>query len=238
MAPVSARRATIQEKKARQQFLFSLIGTIVIGVIFVAFLMPLLFSFVVSLARKGKPIVEQGDVVPPQRPVLQPVKEFQNQTRLELAGYTEARAQVQLYVDSAQMEMTAANDDGAFSFSLELTEGEHEVWVSASDESGNISAESEHYRVVVDMTVPTLEISQPQDGAVFTLPRERTQSVEGKVSEKAQVRVNGALTQTSSDGNFAVTIQLAEGKNEIVVVATDEAGNASEEKKVTVEYRP
>jgi bacillopeptidase F len=236
--PVSSRRAQVQERKAKRQLFWSIMAALVLGIIFVFFLMPLLFSFVVSIARRGQPVQETGDVIPPQRPVLQPPAQFQNQKALVLTGFTEAGAQAQLYLDNSQSNVAAANESGEFSFTLELEEGEHELWVSAADEAGNISSESQHYSVAVDLTAPTLELTQPEDGAVFTLPRERTQTVKGKVSEKAQVRVNGALTQTDAEGNFSAMIQLAEGRNEIAVTATDQAGNSSEEKKIAVEYRP
>ncbi len=236
--PVSSRRAQVQERKAKRQLFWSILAALVLGIIFVVFLMPLLFSLVVSVARRGQPVVEQGDVIPPQRPVLQPPAEFYNQKEFILTGFTEAGAEARLYLDNNQNSVVAANDSGEFSFTLQLEEGEHELWVSAVDKAGNISNESEHYLLTIDVTVPTVELTQPEDKAVFTLPRERTQTVKGKVSERATARVNGAMTQTDAEGNFSVMIQLATGQNEIVITATDLAGNASEEKKITVEYRP
>lgn len=239
MAQVSTRRAKMQESKARRQLFISIIVAAALGLIFIFFLMPLLFSFVVGVARQGSSgFSEQSDVVPPQRPVLQPIPNATNETDLEVSGFTEPKAQVTLYIDGVQFDQTQADDEGAFKFEAQMVEGEHELWVSAADEAGNVSADSQRYLISIDLTAPSVEIEQPVDGAVFTLPRERTQTVKGKVSEKARVSVNGALTQTDSEGNFSVTMQLRDGENEIIVSATDEAGNSSEEKLIVVEYRP
>lgn len=229
----------MQESKARRQLFISILVAAGLGLIFIFFLMPLLFSFVVGVARRGSVgIGEERDVVPPQRPVLQPLPNATNATDIEVSGFTEPQAEVTLFIDGAQFGLVRADDEGAFKFSVEMVEGEHELWASAADEAGNVSTDSQRYRIVVDLTSPTVIINQPEAGAVFTLPRERTQTVTGKVSERARVSVNGALTQTDAEGNFSVTMQLREGENEIKVSATDEAGNTSEEVQITVEYRP
>ncbi len=235
---VSARRATIAEQKARRQLIMALIAAVVIGLIFVFVVVPLLFSAAVSLSRKGSVTSEPTDTIPPQRPVLQPPAEFTTQENLELTGFTEPQAEARLYVDYAEAGVATADEDGAFRFTAPLTEGKHELWIIAADAAGNQSIESAHYPVTLDKTVPTITLDRPEDGAVFTLPRERVLTVQGITSEKAQVKVNGAVVQTGVANAFSLTIQLANGSNELVLTATDEAGNVSEEKKITVEYRP
>ena len=238
--PVSARRAKIKEDQAKRQLFLAVIGTVILCVVFLVFVMPNLFAFVARLARRGgSPVSNQsGDTIPPQRPILTPIPKFSNQTNLEIVGFTEPKATVHLYVDNAEKNVTPANDDGQFTFTLTLEPGEHEIWMLAEDESGNISAESERSLITIDTTIPTLTISQPENGAVFTLPREKALTVKGTVSEKSQVRVNNSLVSTSETGEFQTTLQLANGQNEITITATDQAGNVSEEKKITVEYRP
>jgi hypothetical protein len=52
---------------------------------------------------------------------------------------------------------------------------------------------------------------------------------------KSELTVNGKLGQVDSDGNFKVSIELANGSNELAIKATDPAGNVTE-KFITVNY--
>lgn len=234
---VSLRRATIQEKRAQKQGMAAIVIGIILLVLFFFVLVPAIFDVAVRFARRGGVSLNNDDTLPPQRPVLTPLSEYSKDTNFELKGFTESKAKVSLLVDGAEQGTAQADDDGAFTFTFTLTEGEHEVWVVAQDEAENLS-ESERFPVTIDVTVPTLTIESPTEGTVFTLPRERVLSIKGKASEEGTVFVNGNRVRTAEDGAFSSVLTLGDGNNEIVFRVEDLAGNASEEQKVAVEYRP
>lgn len=235
---VSLRRATIQEKRAQRQGLVAIVVGILLLFIFVFVLIPLLFDIALRFARRGgSGGILTSDTLPPQRPVLTPLSDHSKETNFEVKGFTEAKAQVSLLIDGSEQSTNQADDDGAFTFAFTMSEGEHEVWVVAMDESKNMS-ESDRYALVVDTTTPSLTIESPQPGAVFTLPRERVLSIKGKASEKGTVFVKGSRVTTAEDGSFSTTLTLGDGMNEISFRVEDQAGNSSEEQKLNVEYRP
>lgn len=235
---VSLRRATIQEKRAQRQGMIAIVVGILLLIFFVFVLIPVFFDGAVRFARRGgKSSTAVADTLPPQRPVLTPLSDHSKETNFEVKGFTEAKAHVSLLVDGSESSTSQADNDGAFTFAFTMSEGEHEVWVVAEDESKNM-VESERYPVIVDTTTPTLSIESPQSGAVFTLPRERVLSIKGKASEKGTVFINGSRVTTAEDGAFSSSLTLGNGGNEITFRVEDLAGNASEEQKISVEYRP
>lgn len=236
---ISVRRAKIQEDKAKRQMVWAILIAFVGGLAFLFVLMPLIFRFVIGIARSGDPFqVIQQDELPPQQPVLEPLPQDTKEKQLTVKGYTEPKAQVQLIVDNNEQGATTAGEDGVFQFDLSLEEGEHQIFVYAEDEAGNESVESTHYTVTIDTTIPELSVETPEDRAVFTLRREQSLPVRGKVSEEATVFVNSSRVRTDEEGNFSTTIQLGEGENKITLRAEDKAGNQTEEVIRTVEYRP
>lgn len=73
-----------------------------------------------------------------------------------------------------------------------------------------------------DYTPPSLTISSPSEG---TTVETQTVAVSGTTEPTASVEVGGILVGVDRYGWFSCTITLLEGANNIVVVATDEAGN-------------
>ncbi len=236
---ISTRRAKIEERKARQQAFLAIVVAIVLGLLFLFILLPFVLRTAASLARDENPFqTEVEDTLPPQRPVIEPLNEFQSDPNLEVNGYTESGAIVTLVVDGNEQAPVTADDTGSFSFTVTLEEGEHEIWLFAEDEAENNSGITRVYPVTVDVTSPTLEVTEPQNNATFTLPREKTISVAGKASEKGTVFVNGSRNTTEEEGNFSTRVQLGEGDNTITLFAEDEAGNRSDEQALTVKYMP
>ena len=82
--------------------------------------------------------------------------------------------------------------------------------------------------VVLDTVNPELTITNPKNGD--TTNRE-TVTVEGTVADAnlKSVTVNGQQATVSENGTYSKRILLDEGVNVITVIATDAAGNTSEQ---------
>lgn len=237
---LSTRRAKIEERRAQKQAFLAILITGVLGLLFLFVLLPLILRVAISLARNENPFqTEVSDTLPPQKPVIEPIPPYRQEKEIEVKGFTEAKAVVKLIVDGEEFgQQTASDTDGSFSFTVNLDEGEHQYWLFAEDEAGNSSGITQQYMVTIDATRPTLEVSEPQNNQTFTLPREKTITVAGKMSEKGLVFVNGSRNTTDEEGNFSTRIQLGEGENTVKFYAEDEAGNRSDEQEIKVQYNP
>ena len=116
----------------------------------------------------------------------------------------------------------------AFSTELALHSGTNVIEVVALDTSGSMAKETR--RVYRDAGAPTLEWT-PADGASTT---ESVVTVQGVASDDTgitAISVNGTAVNFTSSNNsldlnevtFTTTVNLAEGANQIVVSATDDA---------------
>lgn len=80
----------------------------------------------------------------------------------------------------------------------------------------------------------SLIVSSPTKNQVVTAA---TLTVSGKTVPNADVSVNDKDLKANAQGNFSALVTLDEGENEIVVTASDDAGNFSEW-QTTVTYTP
>ncbi|HEX8170970.1 MAG TPA: Ig-like domain-containing protein [Thermoanaerobaculia bacterium] len=104
-------------------------------------------------------------------------------------------------------------------------EGEHAVVAAATDTAGN-RKELPAVTFVLDKTSPAITITAPAEGQTVSAPRV---VVSGTSDDAVSIDVNGTLaTIDAAAKTFTTTpVALLEGENEIVVVALDQAGNAS-----------
>jgi len=72
----------------------------------------------------------------------------------------------------------------------------------------------------------SLVVTSPTDGATLD---SANVTVKGKTTPNADVFVNDQSGKADANGNFAISIGLDEGSNQIVVSANDSLGNATEQ---------
>jgi hypothetical protein len=78
----------------------------------------------------------------------------------------------------------------------------------------------------VASTKISLVVTSPQDGSTLS---STNVTVKGKTSPNADVFVDDQSGKADASGNFAISIGLDEGQNQIVVSANDSVGNAAEQ---------
>ena len=158
-------------------------------------------------------------------------------TEVTVSGSVEDTNGVQsaeLTVNGVSSSLTLAQD-GSFSETLSLSEGENTIVLSATDAFENEAQTSATTIVTLDTDAPTVTLSAPATS------NDATVSVSGSVTDAsdittAQLEVNGfSETLTlASDGSFNTDVALSEGSNSLVVSATDEYGNTGTESTETV----
>ncbi|MFN7588867.1 MAG: protein kinase domain-containing protein [Planctomycetota bacterium] len=117
--------------------------------------------------------------------------------------------------------------DGSWSAAVPVTrDGPHQVWLQAEDSHGVTGDLARAWVVVVDTADPVLTLSQPLAGIVT--PAKVT--LRGKVVDDSRcaVQVDGQSVPVGADGTFSRELQLADGDQSLLVVATDEAGRRAE----------
>ena len=96
------------------------------------------------------------DTTPPAVPMLNPLPAVTKMLVSTVTGTTEAGAQVEIYVNSVSQGTVKANDKGLFSHTINLTEGNNAVTVTATDAPGNTCAPSAVTNVFLDTKPPRL----------------------------------------------------------------------------------
>ena len=106
---------------------------------------------------------------------------------------------------------------------ITLTDGTHEIEVTATDGAGNTATDST--TVTVDTVAPTVAITNNNDGTVTVTATDTT------TAATLQVTVDGGISQTfvgTAAGTVTDVIALTDGPHTITATASDGAGNASE----------
>ena len=137
-------------------------------------------------------------------------------------------------VPSEQISNSAITNGYSFTYTPAeaLSDGSHTVTVDISDHDGN-TADQKTTTFIVDTVAPTLNVTAPTEGYI-TNTAELT--VVGTTNDATSSPVTVKITLNSADqgavtvntgGAFSKQITLAEGKNVIVITATDAAGKST-----------
>lgn len=190
------------------------------------------FSLLVDRIRGNVPQQSQNQelILPP---ILDPLPEATNSASIAITGKGDPGVKVVLYIDEEESTTLPVKDDGTFSFTKKLPEGNHTVSAKAKNDKDSLSDLSNVVRINIMRTKPELTVTSPQEGARI-VGESNTVTVKGKTSPDNAVTVNDRLAVVSNDGSFSYSYSLSEGENTIRIVATDPAGNQeSAERRAT-----
>src|SRR3990172_567816 len=130
---------------------------------------------------------------------------------------------VRMTVDGNDVTSSASVTATSVSYTptSKLSEGQHTVTVNVADRANNPASLSWYF--TIDMTLPVVAITTPQNGAVLNTPQI---AVSGTVNEPVtSVTINNTPAQVSGL-TFSLSLGLSEGQNTITAIATDRAGNS------------
>ncbi|MCP4824370.1 MAG: FecR domain-containing protein [Shimia sp.] len=117
-----------------------------------------------------------------------------------------------------------------------LAPGAHFWRVAALDGLGLPGKWSEvrRFEMRQDSTPPFLTLLAPAEGVLVEVPEV---AILGASEAGVALTLNGAKVEVAADGGFVASVTLTPGANQIVLVATDPAGNVSE-KREQLRYVP
>lgn len=150
----------------------------------------------------------------------------------------DAAATVRVKVNGAYVPVATVASDGTFTRAITLKAGKNTIVVEATNSIGSAVSIS---RTVTYQLAPTLTITGPDDQ---TTTSDSSITVKGSVTEmpvtvKIKVGDKEAVEATvASDGTFSQAIELASGKNAIVVTASNQAGSATINREVIRQALP
>ncbi|WP_053422669.1 Ig-like domain-containing protein [Rheinheimera sp. KL1] len=170
-----------------------------------------------------------------------------NDTTPTLTGTAEAGSTVTLYdTDGVTSLGSAAATGGSWSITVSpaLSEGSHTLTAKARDAAGNQSAASSGLSVTIDTTAPAkpatpdlADASDSGDSNSDNLTKLQnitlqgaSNAVEANATVRARSSLDGGLTDVGADSNGAYSLNLtglSAGNQNLVVMATDIAGNQS-----------
>ncbi|MDP3888790.1 MAG: Ig-like domain-containing protein [bacterium] len=235
-----SRLARKEEKSnIKKAFFFSVLT---IGLLVALFLLGIPFlvkaaTFMADLKKSGNP-VEQTDTLPPQPPQFNSLSEYSKDQTISISGFAEASSTVEIFLNGSPVGTVITGGDGVFNFSkINLSTDKNELYATATDQTNNKSQPSQKSIIVFDNTPPTLDISSPQDGSSITGERKRKIKITGQTKEASRVMINDRLVIIGAGGNFSSDFNLADGDNQIKVIATDQADNQTE-KDIKVTFSP
>lgn len=181
------------------------------------------FSLLVDRIRGTAPQQQQAQelILPP---VLDPLPEATNSASLTITGKSDPGAKIVLYIDEEESTTLLVENDGTFSLTKKLAEGDHTVSAKAKNDKDAVSDLSNVVTVAIKRTKPELTITNPQDGERI-VGDSNMLVVKGKTASDNTVTVNDRLAVVSNDGSFSYTYSLSEGENNLHIVVTDPAGN-------------
>lgn len=108
-----------------------------------------------------------------------------------------------------------------------LDDGEHTIYVTATDNDGN-TATSAFVAITVDTNPPEIIVVTPTDNLVTNKASVTvTGQTNDKTSSPVTLKINGTTVTVQSDGSFSHTVSLNAGTNTITIVATDAAGKTT-----------
>lgn len=240
MQRMRSRLARKEGQRLMRQTVVLILLSVVLLVGLLLFGIPALIKVAIFFGelRSSTQPVEQSDSLPPAQPQLASLPEATTSASLAIHGFAEPKSLITLYRDRAKDTETTTDEEGAFSFAaVDLTSGENEFYVIATDEAGNESESSKHVSVLYDREPPELSVSQPADGETIFGETKRIVTVVGTTEPRARIVVNERLAVVGGEGEFSVSMSLTEGDNKIVVTATDAAGNQTSQELI-VHYSP
>lgn len=209
--------------------------TVLVVVLMVVFGLPLLIRVSVILGDvRSKNDVINEKVLPPPAPRLIVPYEATNSAKIKVGGVGEKGMTVELFKNDVSIGKTSVNDSGDFTFEdVSLDMGDNEFLAISTNEKGVSSDPTQTVKIAYDNTAPSLELSNPSEAKLSVDYADF--DVVGKSDKGVSVTINSRVAMVDSEGKFKLKFQLAPGKNELNVVATDLAGNTTQ-KKIEITY--
>ena len=203
------------------------------------------YSLTASASNDGKGAMTAGfaftvDTKAPAAPSVNAIKGAISDTTPVLSGKAEKGAMVEVFADEAQTKslgVTFADAKGLWTLAVAntelVTDGTYKITAKATDAAGNETKTKKAVDLIIDTTIgtPTLEATTVAKKNTVTLSGAVTGETGGSLQlyggEDGSLALGKAI-KINKDGTWKSSVKLTDGKHLLSVIATDAAGNVSD----------
>ncbi len=165
-----------------------------------------------------------------------------NKSSVTVSGKTLANKPVYLFKDNQQIQAIIADSKGQFYLPLnDLTDGNYTYVVKACHSDKQDKCKTENILLLVDQTPP----SKPLIALPATLPDDSSEKITITGTAEPDTKIVAQLNEdqaeeavTNSQGEFALTTNLAIGSNTISIKSFDQVGNESKAAVSVLKFDP
>jgi hypothetical protein len=217
------------ESKAKKRLIYTIVGILVATYVFFNWGLPFIIGHLSFLNKRGKPVdaetLKIDEAIAP--PVLYIPYEATNSASLPISGYAAPLSRVEVYIDDEIKSQTSTDSEGKFTTSpIALNLGTNNISAVTINDSDKKSLPSKNIKLYFSSEKPSLEISEPSDGA--EIKGDKKVKVAGKTDENNSVTVNGSTVVVDAAGNFQTIVPLNDGDNTITIISSNSFGNSNQ----------
>jgi len=229
---VKKRRNRNKEENLKATLRKRIIAILFIGIVSIVGLVqfgPKIGSLfgMISVNRNKKVTPPQANIPPP---IFVDIPEATNKTEIDIKGFATPKTNVELFVNGPKKATVLTDASGEFLFTnIELNKATNTIFAKIGETKSAIVS------IAYDNKPPKIEIKNLEDGDKVENLNERIE-IAGELDEKAEITVNDRVVIQKPDNSFSFLLGVKEGEVEIVIKATDIAGNTSEE-KIKIYYK-
>ena len=206
------------------QIVFLLGGGIGLIVLFVMIVLPKLIEWTANIKMMSEGEKVKTQIL--QAPIVNAPAAYTSESELILTGYAVAGSTLQLVRNGQKDGQMAVPENGEFSWTVKLNDGENSFAFYVINQQGDESKLSQSFRVILDQEVPTITLDELAGEIVGRDNQSLT--IVGITEAEIDVYINERLIRSNNEGRFSGVIHLEEGENNIAIRVEDRAGNQNE----------
>lgn len=228
---LAKRRGKTMARKSMLTIILSIGGLLLFLFVLVPQLVQLFFRFFGG----GELNLTREDIVPPQVPIINSLPEATAESLVTLEGFGEPASQVAIVLNGEELDKVVVDEQGSWSYSLGLEEGENLIVAYGIDEAENESNTKE-IKIILDTELPALTFEDLENGKEIAGRSNQNLSIRGETEPNSDLTLNDKNVYVKSDGTFSTSYYLNDGENTLKFIVTDQAGNQAE-REVKVNFR-
>jgi len=232
----SSRWQKISEGSAKKRAAALLAASGIILILGLVFGIPAVFrltSLILS-ARNLGPTVQTDPQFVPMTPRLSQEYEATKSAEIKISGVADSKTAVELFQNGNSDGTTTTDENGQFSFVINLQNGQNSFTAQSLSSNNKKSALSQAYVIYYLTKEPKLELENLKETNEV---KDNPVTVGGQTDPGVSIIINDHFVYVDSSGGFKYNLNLQNGDNKVVILATDKAGNETK-KEITIKYSP
>jgi len=230
------RLERVQEKKIK--------NTIILYIVILVLVLYFIFTFGIKLLLNSSSFISGLFPQPSTKPLsktedtfssidVNSIPQATNSARFIISGSVLNFDILDFYINAKKVKEIESSSDTYSEEIGDLEKGDNNVYVLAKSRNNKIEKNTITYKVFYKNEKPKLDISEPSDNSTTN---NQEIKVKGSTDKETYVRVNDLPVVVDANGGFETTVRLKDGDNQIVITASDIAGNM-ETKSLKVTYQ-